>query len=75
MEVGTDVLLASRELDEAELPKPKGQVVRKRKVMLNDDTEKYIEFGIQFTDFESENILKLVEYLYKQQIEKRREKF
>ncbi len=75
MEVGTDVLLASRELDEAELPRPKGQVVRKRKVMLNDDTEKYIEFGIQFTDFGSENILKLVEYLYKKQIEKRREKF
>ncbi|MFH1674130.1 MAG: PilZ domain-containing protein [Pseudomonadota bacterium] len=73
--IGTDVLLASRELDEAELPRPKGHVIRKRKVMLNEDTEKYIEFGIQFTDFESDNILKLVEYLYKKQIEKRREKF
>ncbi len=75
VDIGTDVLLASRELDEAELPRPKGRVVRKRKVTLNEDTEKYIEFGIQFTDFESENILKLIEYLYKKQVEKRRARF
>jgi hypothetical protein len=44
--------------------------VRKRNVTLNGDRKKYIEFGIQFTDFKKENTIQLVEYLYKRQIEK-----
>jgi UDP-GlcNAc:undecaprenyl-phosphate GlcNAc-1-phosphate transferase len=73
--VGTNVLLSSMEFCEAELPVPKGRIVRKRQLMLNEDNEKYMEFGVEFTDFENENILKIIEYLYRKQIEKRQEDF
>lgn len=75
VEIGTDVSLVSREFDEADVPGPRGRVVRKRRVILNEDNEKYIEFGIQFIDFDQKNILKLVEYLYREQIDKRRMEF
>ena len=71
IDIGTSVSLASRELDEADLPRPEGRVVRKTRVTLNGDTAKYIEFGIQFTDFKQDNTIHLVEYLYKKEIEKR----
>ena len=73
--IGADVLLASREFHDAGFREPKGRIVRKKRVVLNEDNEKYMEFGIRFTDFERENILKIIEYLYRKQIRKRQGAF
>jgi hypothetical protein len=71
IDIGNNVSLASRELDETNLPRPQGRVVRKRIVVLNGDTEKYIEFGIQFAGFKKEKTVQFVEYFYRKAIQKR----